>query len=91
MMLQLLYQWRALIISLLPTLPKVFQLVIFNQLYIYLDHNNLSSEQYGFSTNYSTELAAIKLVDYIVHDIYRILTPVNIYIDISEVFDTLNF
>ena len=29
------------LISLLPTLSKVFERVIFNQLYTYLDHNNL--------------------------------------------------
>ena len=34
---------------------------------------------------------AIKLVDYIVHEIDRKLTPVNIYIDLSKAFDTLNF
>ena len=54
-------------ISLLPTLSKVFERVIFNQLYMYLDHNNLLSEQqYGFCANHSAELAAIKLTDYIV-------------------------
>ena len=44
----------------------------------------------GFA-NHSTELAAIKLVDYINHEIYRKYTPVNIYIDHSKAFDTLNF
>ena len=79
-------------ISLLPTLSKVFERVIFNQLYLYLDHNNLlSEEQYGFRANHSAELAAIKLADYIVQEIDRKLTPVNIYIDLSKAFDTLNF
>ena len=79
-------------ISLLPTLSKVFERVIFNQLYLYLDHNNLlSEEQYGFRANHSAELAAIKLADYIVQEIDRKLTPVNIYIDVSKAFDTLNF
>ena len=32
-------------ISLLPTLLKVFERVIFYQLYTYLDHNNILSEQ----------------------------------------------
>ena len=78
-------------ISLLPTL-FVFERVIFNQLYMYLDHNNiLSEQQYGFRANHSAELAAIKLVDYIVHEIDRKLPPVNIYIDLSKAFDTLNF
>ena len=78
-------------ISLLPTLSKVFERVIFNQLYTYLDHNNLLSEQqYGFCTNHSAELADIKLVDYIVHEIDRTLTHITIYIDLSKAFDTLN-
>ena len=38
-----------------------------------------------------TELEDIKLVDYIVHEIDRKITPVNIYIDLSRAFDTLNF
>ena len=68
-------------ISLLPTLSKVFERVIFNQLYTYLDPNHILSEQpFGFRANYSAELTAIKLVDYIVHEIDRKLTPVNIYI-----------
>ena len=37
-------------------------------------------------------MAAIKLVDYIVHQIDRKLTLVNnIYIDLLKAFDTLNF
>ena len=60
--------------------------------YMYLDHNNLLSEQqYGFRANHSAELAAIKLADYIVHEIDRKLAHVNIYIDLSKAFDTLNF
>ena len=54
---------------------------------MYLYHNNLLSEQhYGFRANHSTELAAINLADYIVHEIDRKLTPVNIYIDLSKAF-----
>ena len=42
------------LISLRPTLSKVFERVIFNQLYTYLDHNNiLSEQQYGFRANHS--------------------------------------
>ena len=39
----------------------------------------------------SAELAAIKLVDYIKYSIDRKCTLVNIYIDLSKAFDTLNF
>ena len=70
----------------------MFERVIYNQLCTYFDHNHLLSEQqYGFRANHSTELAAIKLVDYINHEIDRKYTPVNIYIDLSKAFDTLNF
>ena len=79
-------------ISLLPTLSKVFERVICNQLYTYLDHNNLLLEQqYGFRANHSAKLATIKLSNYIVHAINRKLTPVNIYIYFSKAFDTLKF
>ena len=79
-------------ISLLPTLSKIFERVIFIQLYTYFDDNNLLSEQqYGFRANHSAELAAVKLVDYIKYSIDRKCTPVNIYIDLSKAFDTLNF
>ena len=79
-------------ISLLPTLSKIFERVIFIQLYTYFDDNNiLSEQQYGFRANHSAELAAVKLVDYITYSIDRKCTPVNIYIDLSKAFDTLNF
>ena len=39
---------------------------MFTQLYSYINANNLLSEQqYGFRSQYSTELACVKLVDYI--------------------------
>ena len=79
-------------ISLLPTLSKIFERVIFIQLYTYFDDNNLLSEQqYGFRANHSAELAAVKLDDYIKYSIDRKCTPVNIYIDLSKAFDTLHF
>ena len=53
-------------ISLLPTISKVFERVIYSQLYAYFNDNNLMSEQqYGFRAQHSTELASVKLVDHI--------------------------
>ena len=79
-------------ISLLPAISKIFERIIYDQLYAYFDNNNiLSEEQYGFRTKHSTELAAVKLVDYIKNEIDGKYTPVNIYIDLSKAFDTLNF
>ena len=79
-------------ISLLPTLSKIFERVIHTQLYTYFDENELLSEQqYGFREKHSTELAAVKLVDYINHEMDIGNTPEAIFIDLSKAFDTLNF
>ena len=78
-------------ISLLPTLSKLFERVIHTQLYTYFDENKLLSEQqYGFREKHSTELAAVKLVDYINHEMDIGNTPEAIFIDLSKAFDTLN-
>ena len=46
-------------ISLLSSISKVFERIVFNQLYQYLDVNNLLFDsQYGFRKQHSTELAA---------------------------------
>ena len=79
-------------ISLLPAISKIFERIIYNQLYAYVDNNNiLSKEQYIFHIKHSTELAAVKLVDYIKNEIDGKYTPVNIYIDLSKAFNTFNF
>ena len=57
-------------ISLLPTISKVFERVIYDQLYWYFNNNNLlADEQFGFCKNHSTEYAAIKLVDHITNEV----------------------
>ena len=54
-------------ISILPTISKVFERVMYTQLYNYFNVNNLLTEQqYIFRSKHSTELASIKLVDYII-------------------------
>ena len=76
----------------MSAISKLLERIIYNKLYAYFDNNNiLSEEQYGFHKKHSTEFAAVKLVDYIRNEIDRKYTPVNIYIDFSKAFDTLNF
>ena len=63
-------------ISLLPTISKIFERILYNQLYDYFNSNNLlAEEQYGFRTNQSTKYAAVKLVDNVSKEIELGNTP----------------
>ena len=79
-------------ILLLPTISKIFERILYNQLYDYFNSNNLlAEEQYGFRTNHSTEYAAVKLVDNVSKEMELGNTPTELYIDLSKAFDTLSF
>ena len=52
-------------------------------------NNVLTIEQFGFRTGHSNEFAAIQLVDQLTKQIDMGKVPINIYIDLSKVFDTL--
>ena len=78
-------------ISILPAFSKVFEKVIFNQLYDYFDTYKLFyNSQYGFRKNHSTELATIELVDKVTHEMDIGNLPMCIFLDLSKAFDTLN-
>ena len=68
-------------ISLLSSFSKIFEYVIFYQIFVYLNgYNLLCIEQFTFRAYHSTELT--KQMD-------TGKTPLNIYIDLSKAFDTL--
>ena len=78
-------------ISLLSTISKVFERIVFNQLYSYMDSNNLFlNSQYGFRKNHSTEYAALEFVDRIAKDLEAKKVPLSVFIDLSKAFDTLD-
>ena len=78
-------------ISLLPSLSKIFERVIFNQLINYMNNNKLLSlEQYGFRPGHSTELAALQLVNKITEQMDIGKIPLSIHMDLSKAFDTLD-
>ena len=78
-------------ISLLPSFSKIFEYVIFYQLFDYMGENNLLTiEQFGFRRGHSTELDAIQLVDRLTKQMDLGNVPTNIYIDLSKAFDTLD-
>ena len=77
--------------SLLSSISKVVERVVFNLLYQYLDINNLLFDsQYGFRKQHSTELAALELIDRIRKSMDNGQIPVPIFLDLSKAFDTLD-
>ena len=78
-------------ISLLPTISKLIEKVIYNQVFtLFSSHNLLYENQYGFRSNHSTELAALELVDRITTQLDIRKVPLNIFLDLSKDFDTIN-
>ncbi len=78
-------------ISLLPAISKIFEKVIFMQIYQFFQENKLLyNAQYGFRTEHSTEFAALELIDRVIVDMDKMNTPINIFLDLSKAFDTLN-
>ena len=79
-------------ISLLPTISKIFERIIHNQMYDHLNNNNLLAEQqYGFRRLHSTEYAAVNLIDHVSKQMESGNIPCSLYIDLSKAFDTLSF
>ena len=78
-------------ISLLPSISKNFEKLIFIQLSTYLnEHKLLHDSQYGFREGHSTELASIELIDRITQDLDKGKIPISIFLDLSKAFDTLD-
>ena len=78
-------------ISLLPSMSKIFEYVIFHQTMAYFNDNKLlCSNQFGFRPKRSTELAALKLINHLISELDKNNSPTNIYIDLSKAFDTLD-
>ena len=78
-------------ISILPVISKIFEKVVYNQVYEYFSKNNLFySSQYGFREQHSTELAAAELVDRIYKSLDNNKNPITIFCDLSKAFDTLD-
>ena len=78
-------------ISLLPAISKIFERVVYKQLYQYFDSNNyFYSSQYGFRKGHSTEHAVLEVTDKIMAEIDRGNTPLTVFLDPSKAFDTLD-
>ena len=78
-------------VSILPPFSKVAERVMHDQLYNHFHTLKLFyASQYGFRTLHSTELATLELIDRITNSMDAGEVPINIYIDLSKAFDTLD-
>lgn len=78
-------------ISILPTLSKIFERVMYQQLNAFLESKKLiSSPQYGFRRGKSTSDAVHKLVDSIVEKLDEGKKCITIFLDLAKAFDTVS-
>ena len=72
-------------ISLLPSMSKIYECVVFEQLLKYMEDNRLfSKDQFGFRQGHSTELASLRLVDTLIQQMDNFYIPTSILIDLSK-------
>ena len=78
-------------IACLPVLSKVFEKVVFNQLYDYLTFNKiLSPNQFGFQPGKSTLDPLIQILNYIAESFNQNKFVVAVFLDLSKAFDLVN-
>ena len=77
-------------ISLLLTMSKVLEKVMYNRTYNFLNHTNqLFTSQYGFRTGHSCQEAIAELVGKITRNNDMGCHTIGVFIDLSKAFDTL--
>ena len=78
-------------ISCLPVFSKVLERLVHNQVYSYLEENNLlTSQQFGFRKGRNTTQAITYLSDYILSNIDVGQCTGAVYIDLKKAFDTVD-
>ena len=78
-------------ISVLPIISKIFELEIFQQLYKYMNENNLISKfQSGFRLGYSTISALIQMCDVWFNNMVNDELTRVVFLDIQKAFDSID-
>ena len=77
--------------SILPTLSKILEKIVYKQLMAHLEcHSLLFEYQFGFRLNCSTELAVTYFTDLIRKDASSGKATGAVFIDLSKAFDTIS-
>ena len=78
-------------ISILPSLSKVFERTIHQQLFNHFNSNILFyNNQYGFRGHHSTKMATLELIDRVTCAMDNKQFALSIFLDLSKAFDTLD-
>ena len=78
-------------ISLLLTISKILEKLMYKRMYEFLDGNNqFYNSQYGFRSKHSCENAISELIGHVVKGHEKKEHTAAIFLDLSKVFDTLN-
>ena len=78
-------------ISILPSLSKIFERLMYNRMLSYINKFNiLSNDQFGFRKNRNTELAVIHALMPVISSLNEGLPSISLFIDIAKAFDSIN-
>ena len=78
-------------ISIVPIVAKVFERIIYDQVYGYLTENNLiSSQQSGFRSLHSTITALLEATNNWAFNIDKDSVDAIVFLDFKKAFDTVN-
>ena len=78
-------------ISILPILSKVFEKACYNQIYSYLEKNNiLSTQQFGFRKQKSTTQAILDQLEYIYQNLDSNHLVFSLFLDFRKAFDSVD-
>ena len=78
-------------ISILPTISKVLERIIYNQLLAFLQINNsIYDFQFGFRTKHSTYMPVSLVYDYVTTSLLNKQAAIGIYLDLKKAFDTVH-
>ena len=78
-------------ISVLPTLSKILEKTVHQQLYAYLEENKLlSSKQFGFRPKSSTSTAVGQFSDSVLRSMDKGMVTGVVFLDLAKAFDTVD-